>query len=180
MALQYSLVLPAQTYQCMMLPVRIGSGYDVHALEDGLSFKLGGIPIEHTKGAAGYSDADVLLHAICDALLGAIGLPDIGQQFPDHNPEYKNIDSRILLQRTAMLVEEQAWEVGNLDCIIVLQRPKIASYIPLMKAEISRILQISEAAVSIKATTTEKLGFEGREEGVAAWAVVLVHKKSDI
>ncbi|MDY0343067.1 MAG: 2-C-methyl-D-erythritol 2,4-cyclodiphosphate synthase [Lentimicrobium sp.] len=160
-----------------MFPFRIGSGYDVHALKEGFTFKLGGIEIEHTKGAVGYSDADVLLHALCDALLGAAGLPDIGQQFPDNAAEFKGIDSTILLSRTLKLIQDKGWEIGNVDCILVLQKPKIGGYIPSMIAEISRILEVDEGTVSIKATTTEKLGFEGREEGVAAWAVALIHEK---
>lgn len=160
-----------------MFPYRIGSGYDVHALKQGATFTLGGVQILHNRGAVGYSDADVLLHALCDALLGAAGLPDIGQQFPDNNPEFKGIDSRILLGRTLTLIRNKGWEVGNADCIIVLEKPKIAGYIPAMINEISRILEVNAEAISVKATTTEKLGFEGREEGVSAWATVLIHQK---
>ncbi|HAH59539.1 MAG: 2-C-methyl-D-erythritol 2,4-cyclodiphosphate synthase [Lentimicrobium sp.] len=163
-----------------MFPFRIGSGYDVHELREGFPLRLGGVEIEHTKGAVGYSDADALLHAVCDALLGAAGLPDIGQQFPDNAAEFKGMDSKILLGRTFTLIQNNGWEIGNLDCIIILQRPKIAGYIPSMIAEVSRILKVDASLVSIKATTTEKLGFEGREEGVAAWASVLIHKKQKV
>jgi len=161
-----------------MHPFRIGSGYDVHQLADGLPFILGGVKIDHTKGAVGHSDADVLLHAICDALLGAAGLRDIGYHFPDTSADFKGIDSRILLQRTMDLIMDQGWLVGNIDCTIALQKPKISAYIPQMQAEIEHITGSGPGSISVKATTTEHLGFTGREEGVAAWAVVLIYQKS--
>lgn len=159
-----------------MFPFRIGSGYDVHQLADGRPFILGGVKIDHTKGAVGHSDADVLLHAICDALLGAAALRDIGFHFPDTSADFKGIDSRILLERTMQLLNDQGWQVGNIDCTIALQRPKIAGYIPQMQLEIERIVKSGTGNVSVKATTTEHLGFTGREEGVAAWAVALIYQ----
>lgn len=159
-----------------MNPFRIGSGYDVHQLSDGLPFVLGGVKIVHTKGAVGHSDADVLLHAICDALLGAAALRDIGFHFPDNSKDYKGIDSRILLQRTMELLNEHGWEVGNIDCTVMLQNPRIALYIPEMQSEIEHIVKSGKDSISVKATTTENLGFIGREEGVAAWAVALIFK----
>lgn len=160
-----------------MFPFRIGMGYDVHKLEPGLPFMLGGIKIEHHSGAVGHSDADVLLHAICDALLGAAGLRDIGFHFPDNDMTYKGIDSRKLLEATCRKIWEKGWIIGNVDCTIALQSPKISGYISDMQAEIERITQTVEGSISVKATTTEKLGFTGREEGVAAWAVALIYKK---
>lgn len=163
-----------------MYPFRIGSGYDVHQLSDGLPFVLGGVKIVHTKGAVGHSDADVLLHAISDALLGAAALRDIGHHFPDTSAEYKGIDSRLLLQRTMELLNEHSWQVGNIDCTIALQSPKISVYIPEMQSEIERIVKSGQGSISVKATTTENLGFIGREEGVAAWAVVLICKTGQL
>ena len=157
---------------------RIGTGYDVHALREGLPLILGGVNIPHTHGLVGHSDADVLLHAICDALLGSLALGDIGKHFPDTSAEYKGIDSRILLQRTFQLIKEKGYRLGNLDSTIIMQRPKIKDYIPRMQLIIAEILEADPSRVSVKATTTEKLGFAGREEGVAAEAVVLVEKIS--
>lgn len=159
-----------------MFPFRIGMGYDVHKLEQGLPFMLGGIRVEHHSGTVGHSDADVLLHAICDALLGAAGLRDIGFHFPDNNMAYKGIDSRKLLAETCRKIWEKGWIIGNVDCTIALQSPKISEYINDMQSEIEKITQTASGCVSVKATTTEKLGFTGREEGVAAWAVALIHK----
>ncbi|MEA5112096.1 MAG: 2-C-methyl-D-erythritol 2,4-cyclodiphosphate synthase [Lentimicrobium sp.] len=159
-----------------MFQFRIGMGYDVHQLADGLPFVLGGVRIDHPKGAVGHSDADVLLHAICDALLGAAGLRDIGYHFPDSSDQYKGIDSRILLSHTIRLLNENEWQTGNIDCTIALQRPKIAGYIQKMQEEIEAITGSGPGSVSVKATTTEHLGFTGREEGVAAWAVALIYK----
>ena len=153
---------------------RIGFGYDVHQLEAGIPFWLGGVEIPHEKGAAGHSDADVLLHAICDALLGAAALGDIGVQFPDNDPAYKGIASTTLLQRTIELVRSQGYEINNLDSTICLQSPKIKSHIPEMRHQIASSLDIDMGLVSVKATTEENLGFTGREEGVSAYAVVLV------
>lgn len=154
--------------------MRIGIGYDVHRLETGLELKLGGISIPHDKGSLGHSDADVLIHAICDAMLGALALGDIGQHFPDTSDEYRGIDSRILLKRVSELMKNEGYGIGNIDATIVLQRPKIKDYIPLMRAELAEVLQIEIGKISIKATTTEKLGFEGREEGVSVQAVCLL------
>ena len=155
---------------------RIGFGYDVHRLETGLSFWLGGIEIPHEKGAVGHSDADVLLHALCDALLGAAALGDIGQHFPDTDPSFKGIASSILLQRTIDLVRKQGYEINNIDSTICLQIPKIKSFIPKMRQQIAAHLDLDEAVVSVKATTEEKLGFTGREEGVSAYAVVMLQR----
>ena len=153
---------------------RIGQGYDVHRLEPGLPFWLGGVEIPHEKGALGHSDADVLIHAICDALLGAAALGDIGTHFPDTDPAYKGIASTLLLKQTGALLREKGFSIGNIDSTVCLQLPKIKPYIPRMREEIARCLQIELSAVSVKATTEEKLGFTGREEGVSAHAVALV------
>lgn len=154
--------------------MRIGFGYDVHRLMPGLGLWLGGIKIEHSKGAVGHSDADVLIHALCDALLGAAALGDIGLHFPDTDPAYKGIDSKILLDKVVQLLAEKGYTIANVDCTLALQLPKIAPYIPEMRNVLSRILRIEPGCVSVKATTTEHLGFEGREEGVSAYAVVLL------
>jgi 2-C-methyl-D-erythritol 2,4-cyclodiphosphate synthase len=154
---------------------RIGFGYDVHRLETGIPFWLGGVEISHEKGALGHSDADVLIHAICDALLGAAALGDIGTHFPDTDPAYKGIASTILLRKTIDLLREKGFEVGNIDSTICLQNPKIKPYIPEMRNQIAHHLEVDAGLVSVKATTEEKLGFTGREEGVSAYAVVLIH-----
>lgn len=153
---------------------RTGIGYDVHQLRDGLPFYLGGVKVEHTKGAVGHSDADVLIHAICDALLGAANLGDIGKHFPDTDMKYKGIDSKILLKETYELVKKKGYVIENIDTVLCLQKPKVAPYLPLMKTTLSNVLGIDEDDISIKATTTEYLGFEGREEGVSALANVLI------
>jgi 2-C-methyl-D-erythritol 2,4-cyclodiphosphate synthase len=153
---------------------RIGLGIDFHQLIAGRDLWLGGIKIEHTKGALGHSDADVLLHAICDALLGAACLGDIGLHFPDTSDDYKNIDSKILLQKTSILIGEAGYKVGNIDSTVCLEEPKLKPYILAMQKTIAEILLIRENDVSIKATTSEKMGFVGREEGVAAYATVLL------
>jgi 2-C-methyl-D-erythritol 2,4-cyclodiphosphate synthase len=155
---------------------RIGQGYDVHRLKAGEKLILGGIEIVHTKGTVAHSDGDVLIHAICDALLGAANLRDIGYHFSDTSPTYKNIDSRILLKKTMDLLLENRWKVGNIDSTIELQKPKIMDAIPEMKKRLSRTINISPDDICIKATTTERLGFVGREEGIAASAVVLIEK----
>jgi 2-C-methyl-D-erythritol 2,4-cyclodiphosphate synthase len=160
-----------------MSKLRIGSGVDFHQLVTGRDFWLGGILVPHTKGALGHSDADVLLHAICDAMLGALSLGDIGLHFPDTDNTYKNIDSKILLQRTYDLITEKGYQVVNLDTTLCLQAPKIKPYVPQMQETIARILHLTTEDVSIKATTTEKLGFVGREEGVVAYATVLLEKR---
>ena len=155
---------------------RIGLGYDVHQLVEGETLWLGGIQIPHDKGLVAHSDGDVLLHAICDALLGAAKLRDIGFHFPDTSTEFKNIDSKILLAETYRLVTEKGFRLVNIDATISAQRPKLKDYIPVMEATIARVLRIDEDAINIKATTTEKLGFEGREEGISVQAVALIEK----
>jgi 2-C-methyl-D-erythritol 2,4-cyclodiphosphate synthase len=155
---------------------RIGLGTDFHPLVAGRKLWLGGVEIPHSKGALGHSDADVLLHAICDALLGALNLGDIGIHFPDTDNSLKDIDSKILLEKTFRLIQHKAYRIVNLDTVICLEKPKIMSYAQQMGVVISRILEISPADISIKATTTEKLGFIGREEGIMAQAVVLLRK----
>jgi 2-C-methyl-D-erythritol 2,4-cyclodiphosphate synthase len=154
--------------------MRIGLGYDVHQLVPDRKLWLGGIEIPHTLGLLGHSDADVLLHAICDALLGAAALGDIGKHFPDNDPKYKNIDSKLLLRRCNELLLENGYRVGNIDSIIVAQKPKVGPYIPQMRECIASILGIEPGQVSVKATTTEHLGFEGREEGISALAIALL------
>lgn len=153
---------------------RIGFGYDVHRLQEGLPLWLGGVNIEHHAGALGHSDADVLLHAICDALLGAAALGDIGEHFPDTDPVYKGISSSILLQETIQMIRSKGYEIGNIDTTVCLQTPKIKPYIPEMRKQIAQILNVNEAVVSVKATTEERLGFTGREEGISAYAVALI------
>lgn len=155
---------------------RIGSGIDFHQLVEGRAFWLGGIQIPHAKGALGHSDADVLLHAICDALLGALCLGDIGVHFPDTSADYKNIDSKILLKRTYELIQKERYKVVNVDTTLTLEAPKIKPYVAEMQRVIAAILQVTEKDVSIKATTTEKMGFVGRQEGVVAYATALLQK----
>lgn len=154
---------------------RIGFGYDVHRLEEGIPFWLGGIKVEHHKGSLGHSDADALLHAICDAMLGAAALGDIGSHFPDTDPAYRGIASGILLRKTGELLRSKGYEIGNIDSTVCLQSPKIQAHIPKMRKQIAEHLGLQEDQVSVKATTEEKLGFTGREEGIAAYAVVLIH-----
>lgn len=156
---------------------RIGIGYDVHKLQDGLDFFIGGIQIPYYRGCVAHSDGDVLIHAICDALLGAAHLRDIGYHFPDNDLNYKGIDSKILLQKTYALVQEKGYQLCNIDSVISLQKPKLKDFIPLMQSKLAEVLQVEEEQVSIKATTTEGLGFEGREEGVSVQAVVLLVRK---
>ena len=156
--------------------VRVGMGYDVHALVPGRELWLGGIRIEHTLGLLGHSDADVLIHAICDALLGAANLRDIGYHFPDTAGEYAGIDSKILLRETMRLLHDAGYEVGNIDVTVCAQRPKLNPHIPAMKRTLAEVMGISEDDISIKATTTERLGFTGREEGISAYAVALIEK----
>jgi len=155
---------------------RIGFGFDVHPLKENLDFWLGGIKIPHSKGASGHSDADTLIHAICDALLGAANLGDIGKHFPDQDEAYKGIDSKVLLKRTINLIWKEGYSIGNIDSTICLQKPKIASYIPEMQKTLANVIGVTENDISIKATTTEKLGFVGREDGISAYAVVLIEK----
>lgn len=158
------------------MKIRVGFGFDVHQLEEGKDFWLGGIKIPHTKGAVGHSDADVLIHTICDALLGAANLRDIGFHFPPTDNKYKGIDSKILLKEVVKLITDKEFSIGNIDATIALQQPKINPFIPEIKNTLCPILNIDEEDLSIKATTTEKLGFEGKEEGVSAYAVVLIQK----
>jgi 2-C-methyl-D-erythritol 2,4-cyclodiphosphate synthase len=155
---------------------RIGLGTDFHQLVAGRKFWLGGIEIPHTRGALGHSDADVLLHAICDALLGALNLGDIGIHFPDTDSRLKNVDSKILLEKTFRLIREKGFRIVNLDTVVCLEKPKIMAFAPAMRTVMAGILEITPDDISIKATTTEKLGFIGREEGVMAQAVVLLRK----
>jgi 2-C-methyl-D-erythritol 2,4-cyclodiphosphate synthase len=155
---------------------RVGFGFDVHQLKEGLDFWLGGIIVPHTKGGLGHSDADVLIHTICDALLGAANLGDIGKHFPDTQAEYKGIDSKILLKEVMVLIRDKGYEIGNIDSTICLQTPKIGHYIPEMQKVLATCMNIDVDQVSIKATTTEKLSFVGREEGVSAYATVLITK----
>ena len=157
--------------------LRIGQGYDVHRLAEGLPFYLGGVKIEHTKGCIAHSDGDTLIHALCDALLGALALGDIGKHFPDTSAEFKGIDSKILLDRTYSLIKEHGYELVNADCTILLQKPKIAPYIVPMREKLASVLKINKNIISVKATTTEGVGFVGREEAVAVYATVLVEKK---
>ena len=156
------------------MDLRIGSGYDVHLLTKGLPFYIGGVKIEHTKGCIAHSDGDTLIHALCDALLGALALGDIGRHFPDTSEEFKGIDSKILLRRTYDLILERGYRLVNADCTILLQRPKVASYILPMRETLAEILQVHPDRISIKATTTEGAGFVGREEGIAVYATVLI------
>lgn len=146
----------------------------MHRLEEGLDLRLGGIKVEHTKGCVAHSDGDVLIHAVCDALLGAAGLRDIGWHFPDTSDTYKGIDSKILLAKTVALIREQGFSVGNVDSVICMQQPKLKGYIEEMRACLASVIGIDVEDVSVKATTTEHLGFEGREEGVSAYATVLI------
>ena len=160
-----------------METIRIGNGYDVHALAEGLPMWLGGIRIEHNKGFVAHSDGDVLIHALCDALLGALALGDIGFHFPDNAQEFKDIDSKILLRRCIALVQEKGYRLGNADCTILAQAPKLRPYIDRMRKTLAPLLGSAVEDISIKATTTERLGFTGREEGVAVYATVLLYRK---
>ncbi len=158
------------------MKVRIGFGVDVHKLVEGRDLWMGGVKIPHTLGLLGHSDADVLIHAICDAILGAANMRDIGFHFPDTAGEYKDIDSKILLKKTVALVREKGYEVGNIDATICAERPKMNPHIPEMQRVLSEVMGIDIDDISIKATTTEKLGFTGREEGISAYAVALIEK----
>jgi 2-C-methyl-D-erythritol 2,4-cyclodiphosphate synthase len=156
--------------------VRVGFGFDVHRLVEGRELWLGGVLIPHNTGALGHSDADVLLHALCDALLGAAALGDIGQHFPDTDIRWRGADSKVLLREVVSLIGQHGWKVGNVDLTLILERPKIMPHVPAMRAALAPLLGVDEDAVSIKATTNEKMGFVGREEGVAAHAVALITK----
>lgn len=155
---------------------KIGQGYDVHRLAEGLPMWLGGVRIESPEGFVAHSDGDVAIHALCDALLGALALGDIGHHFPDTSDEFKGIDSKILLSRVMDLVRRQGYRVGNVDITIALQAPKIGGYVPLMRETLARLLEVGADCVSVKATTTERLGFVGRGEGCEVWAVCLLEK----
>ena len=155
---------------------RIGNGYDVHRLAEGLTLTLGGVRIPHTKGCVAHSDGDVVIHALCDALLGALALGDIGRHFPDTSDEFRGIDSKILLSRTCAMVRERGYSLVNADMTLLLQAPKIAPYVDEMRDVLAQVMGVSADAVSIKATTGERLGFVGREEGVEAYATVLLCK----
>ena len=157
--------------------IRIGQGYDVHQLAEGRPFILGGIEIDHDRGLLGHSDADVLLHTITDAALGAIGGGDIGKHFPDTDPKFKDADSRKLLTHIWKYVKEQGYELGNVDCTVIAQKPKLAPYIEQMRESIAHLLEADISQVNVKATTSEHLGFTGREEGIAALAVILLNKR---
>ena len=158
------------------MKIRVGFGYDVHALVPNRALWLGGIRIEHTLGLLGHSDADVLIHAICDALLGAANLRDIGYHFPDTAGEYENIDSKILLRKTMALIREAGYELGNIDATVCAERPKLNPHIPQMKSVLAEVMNVDPNDISIKATTTEKLGFTGRQEGISAYAIVLIQQ----
>ena len=159
------------------MDIRIGQGYDVHALAEGLRLVLCGIEIEHTKGCVAHSDGDVAIHALCDALLGALALGDIGKLFPDSDPQYKGIDSTKLLSVVVDRIESEGYKVGNVDITIAMQRPKLRPHIDNMRERLAQVIGIDTNRVSVKATTTERLGFEGREEGVSATAVTLLMKE---
>lgn len=158
------------------MKIRVGFGFDVHRLVPGRELWLGGIRLEHELGLLGHSDADVLIHAICDALLGAANLRDIGYHFPDNSAEFKNIDSKILLAKTVELIAGKGYRVGNIDATVCAERPKLKNRIPEMQKVLARVMGVDADDVSIKATTTEKLGFTGREEGISAYATVLIEK----
>lgn len=158
------------------MDIRIGQGYDVHALASGLPMRLGGVEVRSDFGFVAHSDGDVAIHALCDAILGALALGDIGKHFPDSSAEFAGIDSRLLLERVVELVGKDGWTVGNADITIALQAPKLAPYIPQMRDELARIMGVKSSDVSVKATTTERLGFVGRGEGCEVWAVVLLKR----
>jgi 2-C-methyl-D-erythritol 2,4-cyclodiphosphate synthase len=154
--------------------MRIGFGYDVHRFETGRELWLGGVLVPHHKGLAGHSDADVLIHAICDALLGAAAMGDIGRHFPDNDASFKGIDSKLLLAKTIQLLKQAGYQVINIDSTLAMQQPRISPYIEVMRETLAAVIGIESAQISIKATTTEKLGFEGREEGISAYAIVMI------
>lgn len=158
------------------MKIRVGYGYDVHRLAENRDFWMGGVKIEHHLGLLGHSDADVLIHAICDAILGAANMRDIGFHFPDTDPKYKGADSKVLLQRTIELIATKGYRVGNVDCTICAERPKINPHVEAMRQCLASLMQVDEDAISIKATTSERMGFVGREEGIAAYCVALIEK----
>lgn len=160
------------------MKIRIGFGYDVHKLGEGEELWIGGIHVPHSKGSIGHSDGDVLIHAICDALLGAANLRDIGFHFPDTSADFKGIDSKILLRRTVKLIKEKGFEISNIDSTICLEKPKLKDLIPEMQTVLARVMEINTEDIAIKATTSEKLGFVGTQEGVTSYASVLIQKQS--
>lgn len=162
------------------MDLRTGNGYDVHLLAPGLEFWLGGIKVEHTKGCVAHSDGDTLIHALCDAMLGALALGDIGKHFPDNSQEFKGIDSKVLLARVNALIKEKGYSLVNADCTILLQKPKIAPYILPMRECLAKVLETEADRISVKATTTEGTGFVGREEAIAVYATVLLKKDSTL
>lgn len=161
------------------MKIRTGFGFDVHRLVEGRDLWLGGIKIDHSLGLLGHSDADVLIHAICDALLGAANMRDIGYHFPDTSADTLNVDSKVLLRKTVELIAGKGYTVGNIDATVCAERPKINPHVPAMKACLAKVIGTDEDNISIKATTTEKLGFTGREEGISAYAVVLIERRDD-
>lgn len=167
----------ASNNQLLGMKTRIGMGFDVHRLVEGRDLWLGGIKIDHALGLLGHSDADVLIHAVCDAILGAANMRDIGYHFPDNSKEFENIDSKILLRKTVALVREKGYEIGNIDSTICAERPKLNPHIPEMQRVMALVMGVDPDDVSIKATTTERLGFTGREEGISAYAVALLTKE---
>lgn len=158
------------------MKIRVGFGYDVHKLGEGEELWIGGIKIDHSKGSIGHSDGDVLIHAICDALLGAANMRDIGFHFPDNDPSLKGIDSKIILRETVKLIRDKGYEIGNIDSTIALQKPKLKELIPIMQITLAEVMSVETEDLAIKATTTEKLGFVGQEDGIAAYATVLITK----
>ena len=159
------------------MQIKVGFGYDMHQFKEGRNLVIGGVKIDYHKGLQGHSDADVLIHAICDALLGAANLRDIGYNFPDTSADYKDVDSGLLLNKTVELLKEKGFNIGNIDSTVCAEQPKLNPYIDTMRKRLSSIMEISENDISIKATTSEKMGFVGREEGITAYAVVLIQKK---
>ena len=158
------------------MQIRVGFGYDMHCLQEGRELWMGGIKLEYKKGLLGHSDADVLIHAICDALLGAANLRDIGYHFPDTSPEYHNVDSKILLRDTMNLLRDKGYALGNIDATVCAEQPKLNPHIPAMQRTLAEVMEVDEELISIKATTSEKMGFVGREEGITAYAVALIQK----
>ena len=158
------------------MKIRVGYGYDVHRLAENRDFWMGGVKIDHSLGLLGHSDADVLIHAICDAVLGAANMRDIGFHFPDTDPKYKGADSKVLLQRTIELIASKGFRVGNIDCTVCAERPKLNPHVEAMRQCLASLIQVDEDAISIKATTSERMGFVGRDEGIAAYCVALIEK----
>lgn len=158
------------------MQIRVGFGYDMHRLQEGRELWIGGVKLDFKKGLLGHSDADVLIHVICDALLGAANLRDIGYHFPDTSPEYHNVDSKILLKDTMSLLRDKGYTVGNIDATVCAEQPKLNPYIPAMQQKLAEVMKVDEELISIKATTSEKMGFVGREEGITAYAVALIQR----